>query len=98
MKHEENKSQTTKSQKSINAAASIYQTAIMLRAKKLSLSKLKMLNDYVWYISRSGLEMIEEPVKRFTKTKREEMKKQLEALNAEQQKLVYDLIQAFLKE
>lgn len=98
MKHEENKSQTTKSQKSINAAASIYQTAIMQRMKKLSLSKLKLLNDYAWYISTSGLEVIEEPVKRFPKSKREEAKKQLDTLQPEQQKLVYDLIQGFLKE
>lgn len=98
MKHEENKSQTTKSQKSINAAASIYQTAIMQRMKKLSLSKIKMLNDYAYYFSISGFTAEPEPVKRFPKTKREKMKKQLEALTGEQQKLVYDLIQGFLKE
>lgn len=103
MKHEKNKSQTTKSQttksqQSINAAASIYQTAIMQRAKKLSLSKLKMLNDYAYYFSISGFTAEPEPVKRFPKTKREEMKKQLEKLTGEQQKLVYDLIQGFLKE
>lgn len=89
---------TKSNQTDVNEVALIYQKSINQRMKKLSLSKIKMLNDYAYYFSISGLEAKEEPVKRFPKTKREEMKKQLEALTGEQQKLVYDLIQAFLKE
>ncbi len=95
MKTEKSK---TKDQKPVIEASLIYQRSIVQRMKKLSLSKLKTLNDYAYYFSISGLEAKEEPAKRFPKTKREEMKKQLEALTGEQQKLVYDLIQAFLKE
>lgn len=89
---------TKSNQTDVNEVALIYQKSINQRMKKLSLSKIKMLNDYAYYFSISGFTAEPEPVKRFPKTKREEMKKQLEALTGEQQKLVYDLIQGFLKE